>query len=86
MTTAQFGTVQNPTAAQAALTTEMQARYSSFMRTGSPNANGFATWNVAGTDNVNAINLGAPGMATVGACNTSYWGNFVQYDYQVFGL
>ena len=50
--------------------TEIQARYNSFLHTGSPNANGFATWNVAGTDNVNAINLGAPGMATVGVA----WG------------
>ena len=66
--------------------TEIQARYKSFLHTGSPNAAGFAQWNVAGTSNVNAINLGAPGMATVGACNTSYWGNFVQYDYQVFNL
>lgn len=82
----QFGTVPNPNTAQAALTREMQARYSNFLHTGSPNANGFTTWNVAGTDNVNAINLGQPGMATVGACNTSYWGNFVQFDYQVFNL
>ncbi|EJF66136.1 alpha/beta-hydrolase [Dichomitus squalens] len=81
-----FGTVQNPTSAQSALVTEIQARYNSFLHTGSPNANGFATWSVAGTDNVNAINLGASGLATVGACNTSYWGNFVQYDYQVFNL
>ncbi|OSD08536.1 alpha/beta-hydrolase [Trametes coccinea BRFM310] len=81
-----FGTTPNPTAAQAALTKEMQARYSNFLHNGNPNANGFATWQVAGTDNVNAINLGAPGLATVGACNTSYWGNFVQFDYQVFDL
>ncbi|KAH9945835.1 alpha/beta-hydrolase [Epithele typhae] len=81
-----FGTVPSPTTAQTALTKEMQARYANFMRTGSPNADGFAAWSVAGTDNVNAINLGAPGLATVGACNTSYWGNFVQYDYQVFDL
>ncbi|CDO73592.1 hypothetical protein BN946_scf185014.g62 [Trametes cinnabarina] len=81
-----FGTTPNPNDAQAALTKEMQARYSNFLHNGNPNANGFANWQVAGTDNVNAINLGAPGLATVGACNTSYWGNFVQYDYQVFNL
>ncbi|KAI0822822.1 alpha/beta-hydrolase [Trametes gibbosa] len=81
-----FGTVPSPTAAQSALIKEMQARYSSFLHTGNPNANGFTQWQVAGTDNVNAINLGAAGMATVGACNTSYWGNFVQFDYQVFNL
>ncbi|KAI0372978.1 alpha/beta-hydrolase [Pilatotrama ljubarskyi] len=81
-----FGTVPNPTAAQSALIKEMQARYSNFLHNGDPNASGFASWNVAGTDNVNAINLGAPGMATVGACNTSYWGSFVQFDYQVFNL
>ncbi|KAI0664699.1 alpha/beta-hydrolase [Cubamyces menziesii] len=81
-----FGTVPNPNAAQSALIKEMQARYSNFLHNGNPNAIGYAAWNVAGTDNVNAINLGAPGMATVGACNTSYWGNFVQFDYQVFDL
>ncbi|KAI9065347.1 alpha/beta-hydrolase [Trametes sanguinea] len=81
-----FGTTPNPTAAQSALTKEMQARYSNFLHNGNPNANGFANWKVAGTDDVNAINLGAPGLATVGACNTSYWGNFVQFDYQVFNL
>ena len=64
----------------------MQARYKSFLYTGSPNAAGYATWDVAGADNVNAINLGATGLADVGACNTSYWGNFVQFDYQVFNL
>ncbi|KAI0362461.1 alpha/beta-hydrolase [Trametes cingulata] len=81
-----FGTVPNPTASQSALIKEMQARYSNFLHNGDPNASGFAAWNVAGTDNVNAINLGAPGMATVGACNTSYWGSFVPFDYQVFNL
>ncbi|KAI8989742.1 alpha/beta-hydrolase [Trametes punicea] len=81
-----FGTVPNPTEEQSALIKEMQARYSNFLHNGVPNANGYSTWNVAGTDNVNAINLGAPGMATVGACNTSYWGSFVQFDYQVFDL
>lgn len=64
----------------------MQARYKNFLHTGSPNADGFTTWEVAGTSDVNAINLGASGLATVGACNTSYWGDFVQYDYQVFDL
>ncbi|KAH9857214.1 alpha/beta-hydrolase [Lenzites betulinus] len=81
-----FGTVPNPTSAQSALIKEMQARYSAFLHTGVPNASGFASWPVAGTVNVNAINLGASGMATVGACNTSYWGSFVQFDYQVFNL
>lgn len=76
----------SPTTSQTALIKEMQARYSNFLHTGDPNASGFAKWNVAGTDNVNAINLGASGLATVGACNTSYWGTFVQFDYQVFNL
>lgn len=81
-----FGTVENATKAQSTLITEMQARYKTFLHTGSPNADGYATWEVAGTQSVNAINLGASGLATVGACNTSYWGDFVQYDYQVFDL
>ncbi|PIL24277.1 hypothetical protein GSI_14030 [Ganoderma sinense ZZ0214-1] len=81
-----FGTVQNATTAQSALITEMQARYKNFLYTGSPNADGYSTWEVAGTSDANAINLGATGLATVGACNTSYWGDFVEYDYQVFDL
>ena len=32
-------------------------------------------------------NLGSPGTAAVGACNTQFWGTpNVPYDYQVFGI
>ncbi|KDQ61117.1 hypothetical protein JAAARDRAFT_32121 [Jaapia argillacea MUCL 33604] len=83
-----FGTVPSPTTAQASLTTEMQARYASFMRTGNPNPSGssLAHWGAAGTSNVNAILLGGSGMVPINACSPSYWGQQVLYDYQTFGI
>lgn len=82
----QFGTVQNPTSAQAALVTEMQQRYKAFLTTGNPNAKGFATWSPATTSDVHALQLGGSGEASVGACTPSFWGQAVPYDYQVFGI
>ncbi|KAJ3488986.1 hypothetical protein NLI96_g2463 [Meripilus lineatus] len=79
-----FGTVPSPTAAQAALTTEVQARYSAFLRTGNPNVSGRPNWPAASGNNVNAIQLGASGMASIGACDPSFWGAAVPYDYQTF--
>ncbi|EMD38209.1 hypothetical protein CERSUDRAFT_113358 [Gelatoporia subvermispora B] len=81
-----FGTVPSPNTAQVALTKEMQARYSSFLRTGNPNTDSFATWTPATTDDVHPLLLGGSGEASVGQCTTSYWGDFVQYDYQVFDI
>ncbi|OBZ69107.1 Para-nitrobenzyl esterase [Grifola frondosa] len=81
-----FGTVQNPNAAQSALVEEMQARYNAFLHTGDPNTGLYTTWKPATTDLVHTLNLGGTGEAIVGACNTSYWGDFVQYDYQVFNI
>ncbi|KAJ7685589.1 alpha/beta-hydrolase [Mycena polygramma] len=85
-----FGTVPNPSAAQAALTTEMQARYKAFLTTGTPNAAGLSPWTAATTTDVHAHQLGGTpspsGEVPVGACDPSFWGAAVQYDYQVFGI
>ena len=85
----QFGTVAKPTSAQSSLINEVQARYKSFLRTGDPNPSGahFPRWSPATTGNFSAHNLGSPGTAAVGACNTQFWGTSnVPYFYQVFGI
>ncbi|KAI0053905.1 alpha/beta-hydrolase [Auriscalpium vulgare] len=84
-----FGTASNPTSAQSALITEMQARYSAFLRTGNPNpaGSGYTHWNAATSSNANSIHLGSSGMASVGACDPSFWGSSsVPFDYQVFDI
>jgi hypothetical protein len=85
----QFGTVSNPTSAQSSLISEVQARYRSFLYFGNPNPSGsrFPQWPLATTGNFSAQNLGSPGTANIGACNTQFWGTTnVPYDYQVFGI
>jgi hypothetical protein len=91
----QFGTVSNPTSAQSSLISEVQARYKSFMLTGDPNplgalgalGVGLPHWSPATTGNFSAQNLGSPGTAAIGACNTQFWGtSSVPYDYQIFGI
>lgn len=64
----------------------MQARFSAFIRTGNPNTGSLPSWQAAGTSNVNAIQLGAAGLATVGGCDPSLWGASVPFDYQTLGL
>lgn len=85
-----FGTVPNPTAAQAALIKEMQMRYKAFLTTGSPNAAGLSVWSPATTTTVHAHQLGGTpspsGEVAVGACDPSFWGAAVDYDYQVYGI
>ncbi|KAJ7256473.1 alpha/beta-hydrolase [Mycena haematopus] len=85
-----FGTVPSPTAAQAALTQEMQARYKAFLTTGSPNAAGLIPWTAATTTDVHAHQLGGTpspsGEVPVDACEPSFWGAAVDYDYQVYGI
>jgi carboxylesterase type B len=81
-----FGTVPNPTLAQAALTTQMQKRYKAFLMSGNPNVDGVSSWPAATTSNVQAINLGGTDHVPVGACTPSFWGKAVQFDYQVFGI
>ncbi|KXN92182.1 Crystal protein [Leucoagaricus sp. SymC.cos] len=79
-----FGSVSNPSPAQSALVSEMQTRYRAFLNTGNPNTPNLPNWPKAGTSSVNAIQLGAPGSITVGACEPSFWGQAVQYDYQFY--
>ena len=48
---------------------------------------GFPHWSPATTGNFSAQNLGSPGTAAIGACNTQFWGtSSVPYDYQIFGI
>jgi len=80
-----FGTVPSPNAAQASLTAQMQARYKSFLANGNPNAAGQANWSPVSGSNVKALVLGGTGTVAVGACDPSFWGQAVAFDYQVFG-
>jgi hypothetical protein len=64
----------------------MQKRYAAFLTTGNPNVNSLPTWTAATSTNVHPKLLGASGEATVGACNPSFWGSAVEYDYQVFDI
>lgn len=80
-----FGTTPNPSAAQSALTVEAQARWSAFMRGNAPSVSGKPTWNsVSSSGTVNVLNLGGTSTIAEGACTTSYWGNVVEYDYQMY--
>ncbi|KAH9997150.1 alpha beta-hydrolase [Russula compacta] len=84
-----FGTVPNATSAQSSLVAEVQARYKSFLLTGDPNPSGahFPRWSPATTGNFSAQNLGSPGTAAIGACNTQFWGTAgTPYAYQLFGI
>ncbi|KAH0583691.1 hypothetical protein H2248_009300 [Termitomyces sp. 'cryptogamus'] len=81
-----FGTVSNPTTAQAALIAEMQQRYKAFISTGNPNVAGLSTWTAATTSDVNALPFGGTDPVVVGACDPSFWGHDVQYDYQVYDI
>jgi hypothetical protein len=82
----QFGTVPAPTPAQAALTTQVQAYYKAFLSSGNPNAHGVPVWTPTTTTDVHAILLGGTGEAPVGACEPSFWGQKVPFDYQVFDI
>lgn len=67
----------------------MQARYKAFLNTGNPNPSGssYATWNAAtSASDVSALLLGGTGTEAVGACTVDFWGDELQYDYQVFGI
>lgn len=80
----QFGTVPNPTTAQATLISQMQKRYKSFLSSGNPNAAGVPIWTAATATNVHPLLLGGTGEAAVGACTLDFWGGVAQYDYQFF--
>lgn len=79
-----FGTMSNPSPVQSALSTEVQKRYKAFILTGQPNAQGLDTWSATSASTVIAFNLGSSGHIAVGACQTSFWGQSVLFDYQVF--
>ncbi|KAJ7217137.1 Alpha/Beta hydrolase protein [Mycena pura] len=85
-----FGTTPGPTPAQAALTAEVQARYKAFLATGSPNGVGLSPWSAATASDVHSHQLGGQpspsGEVPVGACDPSFWGDKVEYDYQVYGI
>lgn len=81
-----FGTVPSPTGEQSALVNEVQARYSAFLRTGNPNTGSYPTWPAATSSTIDALQLGGSGNYPVGACNETYWGDYVQYDYQVYDI
>ncbi|KAJ7627370.1 alpha/beta-hydrolase [Roridomyces roridus] len=85
-----FGTTPNPTPAQSALTTEMQARYKAFLASADPNEPGLDGWVPATTTDVHAKEFGVlttvDGEVPVLACDPSFWGQAVQYDYQFFDL
>ncbi|KIP04759.1 hypothetical protein PHLGIDRAFT_129302 [Phlebiopsis gigantea 11061_1 CR5-6] len=81
-----FGTAPSPSSQQAALISEMQARYKAFLQTGNPNVAGHATWTLATTSDVHALTLGGSGEVAAGGCDPSFFGKVVPYDYQVFGI
>ncbi|KAL5636494.1 hypothetical protein ACGC1H_000451 [Rhizoctonia solani] len=83
-----FGTTPSPTSAQTAMTQELQSRYSSFIRSGVPNpsSGSYAAWAQSGSTDVAALKLGGTGTRPAEACDPSFWGAQVAYDYQVYGL
>ncbi|KAJ3556644.1 hypothetical protein NM688_g1915 [Phlebia brevispora] len=81
-----FGTVPSPNAQQAALVSEMQARYKAFLLTGNPNVAGHATWNLATSSDVHSLVLGGSGEFPDGGCEPSFFGEAVLYDYQRYNI
>lgn len=80
-----FGTGSSPTPTQSSLTTEVQARWSAFIRTGNPNVSGKPTWSsVPSSGAITALNLGGSSPIDVGACDPAFFGASVPYDYQVY--
>ncbi|KAF8651475.1 hypothetical protein AX16_004774 [Volvariella volvacea WC 439] len=79
-----FGTAPNPSTAQSDLITEIQQRYRAFLNNGNPNAPGLTTWTAAGTSDVHVLPLGDSTPIDVGACDPTFWGSTVEYDYQFY--
>ncbi|KIJ44282.1 hypothetical protein M422DRAFT_47374 [Sphaerobolus stellatus SS14] len=65
------------------LTPELQARYKAFVRTSNPNASGFKNWPAASSSDPKTINLGGTAAIDIGGCVPSFWGQQVEFDYQV---
>ncbi|KAH8826857.1 alpha/beta-hydrolase [Flagelloscypha sp. PMI_526] len=81
-----FGTIPNPDSTQSTLMTQMQQRYKAFLASGNPNANGLSSWAATSGSSVNILNIGGTAAIPVGACDPSFWGSAVQYDYQVYNI
>ncbi|TFK76362.1 alpha/beta-hydrolase [Pluteus cervinus] len=79
-----FGTVASPTTDQTNLVNEMQKRYKAFLTSGNPNTAGLSTWTPATTSDLHPQNFGGSNPVDVGACQVSFWGSAVQYDYQYY--
>lgn len=80
-----FGTAPNPTSAQESLIQEVQGRLKSFLSEGTPDSNGAETWSpVKGNDTNTLVFGGSGGNAIAGACEASFWGSSVPFDYQLF--
>ncbi|KAI5119949.1 hypothetical protein M0805_002138 [Coniferiporia weirii] len=82
-----FGTVSSPSSEQKSLISESQSRYKAFFNNGNPTVKGLENWSAVSGSNTNAILFGGSGgSASVGACDPSFWGSDVLYDYQMFGI
>jgi carboxylesterase type B len=80
-----FGTTTSPTAAQTALTAQVQARWAAFIKTGNPNTSGFSGWSRVTQDgSIPVMNLGGTDPIPLGGCGPSGWGSSIQFDYQIY--
>jgi len=80
-----FGTTPSPNSAQAALARELQSRYQQWVFNGAPGGD----WRGVQGDDVGARILGGPadgGVVQAGACDASFWGEAVDFDYQVYSF
>jgi carboxylesterase type B len=80
-----FGTTTSPTAAQTALTAQVQARWGAFIKTGNPNTSGFGNWaQVPANGSIPVLNLGGTDPIPLGGCVPSEWGGSIPFDYQLY--
>ncbi|KAG8834584.1 hypothetical protein FRC17_008253 [Serendipita sp. 399] len=80
-----FGTTTSPSAAQIALTAQIQARWGAFVKYGNPNTNGYPNWPQLSRDGTVPVqNLGGSGPIPLGSCDPSVWGSSILYDYQIY--
>ena len=87
-----LGTAPLPSAVQAAVQAEHVARWSAFVKSGSPNAAGLPTWSpIASATQLNALQMGSPSTFAAQlrpeACSpTGLWGRGqVLFDSQIYG-
>ncbi|PWN43263.1 alpha/beta-hydrolase [Ceraceosorus guamensis] len=87
-----FGTTPSPTDAQQKASSEIQARYSAFARTGNPNVIGKTIWTQVGDGNdIDLLvyddqgNSSAQKGQRTSACNSNdAWGSRVKFDWQIY--